>query len=120
MDQRNPYNNPHFRNQIQQPDAPEPQNRVRTAVDILLDPSISRMRGLTTMFFTAKGSHMRTPASEETPLPEDQLMSLVFGPEVLGPFPKGRLTLMPPNYRAPSDAWRRKRKNDMLPFQKEE
>ena len=97
MDQRNPYNNPHFRNEVQQPDAPEPQNRARNAVDILLDPSISRMRHLTSMFFTEKGSNWRTPASEGTQLPEDQLMSFIFGPQVLGPFPKGRSTLMPPN-----------------------
>ena len=85
MDQRNPYNNPHFRNQIQQPDAPEPQNRVQTAVDILLDPSISRMReqrnGIQNFFFSPRGSNMREV--------ERSLLRMTYGPEVLGPFPPG-------------------------------
>ena len=55
MDQRNPYNNPHFRNEVQQPDAPEPQNRVQNAVDLLANPRIPRMRerrdAITSMFF---------------------------------------------------------------------
>ena len=55
MDQRNPYNNPHFRNEVQQPDAPEPQSRVQNAVDLLTDPRIPRMRerrdAITSLFF---------------------------------------------------------------------
>ena len=44
MEERNPYLNPHFRRQIQQPDAPEPGNRVQTAVDILDHPLIPSPR----------------------------------------------------------------------------
>ena len=93
MDQRNPYNNPHFRNEVQQPDAPEPQNRVQNAVDILLDPSISRMReqrnGIQNFFFSPRGSNMREV--------ERSLLRMTYGPEVLGPFPLGQSTLIPPN-----------------------
>ena len=93
MDQRNPYNNPHFRNEVQQPDAPEPQNRVQNAVDILLDPSISRMReqrnGMQNVFFSPRGSNMREV--------ERSLLRMTYGPEVLGPFPLGQSTLIPPN-----------------------
>ena len=93
MNQRNPYNNPQFRNEVQQPDAPEPQNRVQNAVDILLDPSISRMReqrnGMQNVFFSPRGSNMREV--------ERSLLRMTYGPEVLGPFPLGQSTLIPPN-----------------------
>ena len=83
MDQRNPYNNPHFRNEVQQPDAPEPQNRVQNAVDLLTDPRIPRMReqrnGWASFFFQPRGS----PAHET----ERDHLRLVFGPRVLNPPP---------------------------------
>ena len=64
MDQRNPYNNPHFRNEVQQPDAPEPQNRVQNAVDLLTDPRIPRMRerrdAITSLFFGPDRSGIST------------------------------------------------------------
>jgi hypothetical protein len=81
------------RNEKQQPDAPEPQNRVQNAVDILLDPSISRMReqrnGMQNVFFSPRGSNMREV--------ERSLLRMTYGPEVLGPFPLGQSTLIPPN-----------------------
>ena len=82
-----------LRNEKQQPDAPEPQNRVQNAVDILLDPSISRMReqrnGMQNVFFSPRGSNMREV--------ERSLLRMTYGPEVLGPFPLGQSTLIPPN-----------------------
>ena len=65
MDQRNPYNNPHFRNEVQQPDAPEPQSRVQNAVDLLTDPRIPRMRerrdAITSLFFGPDRAGISTP-----------------------------------------------------------
>ena len=100
MDQRNPYNNPHFRNEVQQPDAPEPQNRVQNAVDLLTDPRIPRMRnhfrGYTNLFFSPRGSDMRS-TEESTRSTEENFLRMLWGPEVLGPFPPGVSTLTPPN-----------------------
>ena len=84
--QRNPYNNPHFLNEIQQPDAPdipapEPPNRVQTAVDVLTDPRIPRMRdrrfAITSLYFGPD----RNDISDG---PEYQNMNLrrTFGPQV--------------------------------------
>ena len=73
---------------------------MQTAVDILMDPRIPRMQeqrnGISIFFFSARGSDMRT-LGDGVPSPEDQIMSLVYGPEVLGPFLPGRFTLIPPN-----------------------
>ena len=81
MDQRNPYNNPHFRRQIQQPDAPEPQNRVQTAVDLLTNPLIQDMQGqrngIQNFWFSPRGSVMHAL--------ERSHMRQLFGPEVLNP-----------------------------------
>ena len=81
MDQRNPYNNPHFRNQIQQPDAPEPSNRRQTAVNHLTDPRVPHMRqqlrGKAMMFFAPRGSMARDA--------ERQMLSFAFGQDVLEP-----------------------------------
>ena len=84
--QRNPYNNPHFLNEIQQPDAPdlpapEPPHRVQTAVDILTDPRIRRMRdrrfAITSLYFGPD----RNDISDG---PEYQNINLrrTFGPQV--------------------------------------
>jgi hypothetical protein len=93
MEERNPYLNPHFRKQIQQPDAPEPGNRARNATDILLQPNITHMRqqrdGYQNFFFSPRGSGMRQQ--------EAGLLRMMFGPGVLGPFPPGVSTLTPPN-----------------------
>ena len=93
MEERNPYLNPHFRRQTQQPDAPELGNRVQTAVDLLLQPSISHMRqqrnGIQNFFFSPRGLNMREV--------ERSLLRMTYGPEVLGPFPLGQSTLIPPN-----------------------
>ena len=86
MDQRNPYNNPHFRNEVQQPDAPEPQSRVQNAVDLLTDPRIPRMRerrySITSLFFVPD-------RDEISDGPEYQNFNLrsVFGPQVFSPPP---------------------------------
>ena len=84
MEERNPYLNPHFRRQIQQPDAPEPGNRMQTAVDLLTDPRIPRMRerryAITSLFFGPD----RDGISDG---PEYQNINLrrIFGPQVFDP-----------------------------------
>jgi hypothetical protein len=81
MEERNPYLNPHFRRQIQQPDAPEPGNRPRNATDILLQPNITHMRqqrqGHQSFFFSPFGSGMHQH--------EPSFLRVVYGPEVLNP-----------------------------------
>ena len=98
MEERNPYLNPHFRRQIQQPDAPEPGNRPRNAVDILLQPNITHMRqqrqGHQSFFFAPRGSDIHRH--------EPDFLRMMFGPGVLGPFPAGRSTLIPPNPNPPN------------------
>ena len=79
MDQRNPYNNPHFRNQIQQPDAPEPSNRRQRAVNHLTDPRVPHMRQ------QFRGNHLFFFAPRESREEEQQLLSFAFGPHVLEP-----------------------------------
>ena len=74
MDQRN-------RRQIQQPDAPEPGNRVQTAVDLLTNPLIPDMQGqrngIQNFWFSPQGSIMH--ALEHTH------MQQLFGDEVINP-----------------------------------
>ena len=81
MDQRNPYNNPHFRNEVQRPDAPEPTNRMQTAVNHLTDPRVphirQQQRGRATMFFAPRGSMAHDA--------EGQMLSFAFGQDVLEP-----------------------------------
>ena len=92
MEQRN-------RRQIQQPDAPEPGNRVQTAVDVLLDPSVSEMRGVT---FGRRQFNFFAPRGSEMHRLEQAHLEMTFGPQVLGPFPPGRSTLIPPNPHPPN------------------
>ena len=79
----------------QQPDAPEPGNRVQTAVDLLTDPRIPRMRerrdAVTAMFFGSDRWGFLGPRYH------NHMLERFFGPQVFGPFPQGRSTLTPPN-----------------------